>query len=949
MKEIENKTKGQLVKEIEQLKLKINKIQKDEEINKVIVNNTSDIITIASFSLNAKYLFVSPSMKQVLGYEQEELIGTPILQLIHPADQRIMVRLLKKYLSLIVKKIIKIGDPNVHENLEFRIKNKVGEWRYMQSTVNFVGKSFLTVSRDITKQKELEQNLRNGEYYLRTLFNSMKDIVIVIDNNGKYLSLAPTSPELMFRPSEHLVGKTLHEIFSKAEADVFLAFIRKCLDKDETISFEYPLTTGKKVRWFEGTASPKTKDTVLYIAKDITERKLAELDSEVARMRLEESERKFRELYERSGDAILIIQNGRFVDCNQTTINLLNYNSKDDILNLHPSKLSPEFQNDGRNSVEKADELMREALEKGSIRFEWEHLKSDGSIIPLEVLLTSISNEPGNKVMHVVWRDITNRRKALNDLIENEIKFRTITNQSSEGVTLADMNGNYVFVNPAFCQMSGYSMEELLNLNISDMIYDINAIPNINEVLKKKQGISTVVELKRKDNTTYTTEIEAKQISINNNMMILGTIRDITPWLEAENNLKIFNDNLSAQNEEFETMNEELRDNMREIQDINEKLRLSKKKAEESDQLKSAFLANMSHEIRTPMNGILGFASLLTIPDLSSKEIGEYARIIEESGGRLLNIINDLIDISKIEAGQVEVKYGRCNINSQIDYLYTFFKPESNTKGLKLLMMKTLSEDNACIETDCNKLNAILINLIKNSIKYTHEGSVEFGYKVKGDFIEFFVKDTGIGIPEDRLGAIFERFVQADIKDEKVYEGAGLGLSITQAYVGLLGGKIWVESKVNIGSRFYFTIPFKQSEEELQVNADNNLIKKELYNKKLKILIAEDDEFADNYLTVVLEEFSREILHSKTGRETIDLCRNNEDIDLIMMDIKMPDIDGYNATKQIREFNKNVIIIAQTAYAMAKDEEKALAAGCNDYISKPIIKEELVKKIAKFF
>jgi len=949
MKKTENISKDQLIGEIEQLKLKIREINRNKEINQIIADNTSDIIALISFNLKAEYLYVSPSVKHVLGYEPEELVGTSFFRMAHPSDKDLLVVLLKKYLNLIVKKIIITGDPTVFEKVEFRIKNKAGEWRHVQSTINFVEKNLLAVTRDITKQKELERSLREGEFYLRTLFNSMKDLVFIVDYNGKFVSLAPTSPDLMFKSPEEVEGKILHEVFPKTEADVFLAFVRRCLEENKTISFEYPLTIKKKQRWFEGTATPKTNDTILYIARDITARKLAELESEANRKSLEESERRFRELFESSGDAILILENGRFVECNQAAVKLMGYKNKDDILNLQPSQVSPELQSDGRNSVDKAKEMISITFEKGTHRFEWEHVKGDGSIFPVEVLLTSISNEPDNKILHVVWRDITDRRKAMNDLLENENKFRTITNQSSEGVTLAEMNGDYIFVNPAFCEMSGFSMQELLKLSMFDMLLDVNTIPDLKETIKQWQGNPTIINLKRKDQTQYTVEVLTKQISIENRNMVLCTIRDITLWLDAEKQLKILNDNLSSQNEEFEIVNEELRQKVEEIQEMNEKLRLSKEKAEESDKLKSAFLANMSHEIRTPMNGILGFASLLKRPNLSNKEISEYVDIIDISGSRLLNIINDLIDISKIEAGQVEINYSRCDISSLLEYLYNFFKPESNKKGLDISFVKPLSDEKVFIETDSNKLNAILINLIKNSIKYTHEGSIEFGYFQKGNELEFFIRDTGIGIPEDRLTAIFERFIQADIQDEKVYEGAGLGLSITKAYIEMLGGKIWVESKENIGSQFYFTIPLKDVEEKVMVQSDRGDITEVLPIKKLKVLIAEDDEYADNYLTIIMKEFSREILHAETGRQAVELCRNNKDVDLIMMDIKMPDIDGYNATKQIREFNENVIIIAQTAYAIEGDREKALDAGCNDYISKPIIKEKLESKIMSWF
>ena len=234
----------------------------------------------------------------------------------------------------------------------------------------------------------------------------------------------------------------------------------------------------------------------------------------------------------------------------------------------------------------------------------------------------------------------------------------------------------------------------------------------------------------------------------------------------------------------------------------------AKQHAEESDRLKSAFLANMSHEIRTPMNGILGFADLLKKPKLNNDKQQQYIGIIQKSGARMLNILNDIIDISKIEAGLMKLDVKESNINEQIEYIYTFFKPEVEAKGMKLTIKTTLSAQEAIIKTDREKVYAILTNLVKNAIKYSTKGTIEIGYKKEGENLVFYVKDEGVGIPKERQEAIFERFIQVDIEDKMAYEGAGLGLTITRAYLEILGGKIWVESEEGIGSTFYFTLPY---------------------------------------------------------------------------------------------------------------------------------------------
>jgi signal transduction histidine kinase/DNA-binding response OmpR family regulator len=399
---------------------------------------------------------------------------------------------------------------------------------------------------------------------------------------------------------------------------------------------------------------------------------------------------------------------------------------------------------------------------------------------------------------------------------------------------------------------------------------------------------------------------------------------------------------------------------------------LAKEKAEENERLKSAFLANMSHEIRTPMNGILGFAGLLKEPKLSGEEQQEYIGIIEKSGVRMLNIINDVIAISKVEAGQMKTFVSTTNINEQLEYIYNFFKPEVEQKGMHIVRKNSLTDSEVIIKTDKEKLYAILTNLVKNAIKFSDSGTIEIGYirREKARLVssttepksaslvsaptelEFFVKDSGVGIPKDRLEAIFDRFVQADVSDKRAFQGAGLGLSISKAYVEMLGGKIWVESDEGKGSAFYFTLPCNNEPEVVnpfigEIPFDNVENKPNPKIPGFKILIAEDDEISGILISMAIKTFGRNVLKTSTGTETVEVCRNNPDLDFVLMDIKMPEMDGYEATRQIRQFNNEVIIIAQTAYALTGDREKALEAGCNDYIAKPFGQSSLTALMKK--
>ena len=377
----------------------------------------------------------------------------------------------------------------------------------------------------------------------------------------------------------------------------------------------------------------------------------------------------------------------------------------------------------------------------------------------------------------------------------------------------------------------------------------------------------------------------------------------------------------------------------------------AKEKAEESDRLKSAFLANMSHEIRTPMNGILGFTELLLQPNLSGEKKDHYIKIVQQSGQRMLTTVNDIIEISKIQAKLVNIKLEKTNVCKHIIDLINFFKPEAEKKGIKLFIEELPPQESSILKTDGNKLDSILTNLVKNALKFTESGFIKVGCSVKDSMLEFYIEDTGSGISADRQNVIFNRFEQASTDNTISYEGTGLGLAIAKSYVEMLDGHIWLESEVGKGSKFFFNLPLefklkeKPSSDIKSVNSNEDIKESE----KLKILIVEDDIISTNLLSLIVKNIASEILKAKNGLEGVELCRENPDIDLILMDIKMPEMDGFEATKKIREFNNVVKIIAQTAIVFSGDRKKIMLAGFDDYMMKPIKKNELLKAIGKHF
>jgi signal transduction histidine kinase/CheY-like chemotaxis protein len=414
----------------------------------------------------------------------------------------------------------------------------------------------------------------------------------------------------------------------------------------------------------------------------------------------------------------------------------------------------------------------------------------------------------------------------------------------------------------------------------------------------------------------------------------------------------ITNDEIGILYEGFNTMLEQISNWEKERDKANDSLKKAKDKAEESDKLKSAFLANMSHEIRTPMNAIVGFADLLSEPDLTFIRRIEFIKHINNSSNALLALINDIIDISKIEASQLGIVKRECKINKILEELYISFREIKASQYNENIELRFSSLPYEVVTlTDAIRIRQILWNLIGNALKFTEMGYVEFGCSLnQQQMLQFFVKDTGIGLSEDQIPIIFDRFRKATYaNNSKLYRGAGLGLAISKSLVHLLGGEIWVTSVVDKGSIFYFTIPYQPVESNLNTSETMNKAVRKDYDWQNKvILIAEDEETNYRYLEEVLRKTKVKIIWAKDGKNAVELAKMNDNINLVLMDIKMPVMNGYDATKQIKLMYQQLPVISQTAYAMAGESEKSLEAGCDDYIAKPINGQRLLAMINKY-
>jgi len=636
-------------------------------------------------------------------------------------------------------------------------------------------------------------------------------------------------------------------------------------------------------------------------------------DLVIARDNAVKNEKASRNLFEKHTAVKLIIdpETGNIIDANKSAAIFYGW-SEETLKRMNISQIN-------NLPVDILKKEIKKVICREKTIFEFVHRKADGSLIDVEVFSSGI--QIGDKeFLHSIIHDISDKKKT-----EDKLKLlNRAIEASSASVVITDSEGNIIYINPRFAKLTGYSLKD---------------------VIGKKLRI-----------------LKSGKLSESEHIQLWNCIHSGEDWVGDYQNRKkngefyweksIVSPIMSSTGQLTHIVS--INDDITERKKILEELIAAKDKAEESDRLKSAFLANMSHEIRTPMNGILGFTDLLLNPDLNSEEKENYIHIVHQSGQRMLNTVNDIIEISKIEAGLVNLRNELIDVNNRVEELVQFFMPEAKKKGLKLIMEKLMPHEKKNLFTDKNKLDSILTNLIKNAIKYTESGSIQLGCELKDHIILFYIKDSGIGIPKARQKAIFNRFEQADIADNRAFQGSGLGLAIAKSYVEMLGGKIWVESEEGKGSIFYFTLPVTSNKGEKPIHDNGDEVSYDDKNTtsiktELKILIVEDDEPSIKYISVLINDFSKEIFFAKTGNQAIEIYQNNSDIDLIFMDIKLPGMNGYEATRRIREFNKNVVIIAQTAFALSGDKRKAIDAGCNDYISKPINKNKLQELIHKHF
>ncbi len=699
--------------------------------------------------------------------------------------------------------------------------------------------------------------------------------------------------------------------FTNSTGLVFLAFCLVCVAK----IVEFFVNAKKPVDYFQSDMFEAITMTLYQMLLVVLTYSLALMFSKHLLSDIEFEEEKFSTAFHTSTNAIVITRfpSGQIVEVNYGFQDTSGYQYSE-ISGKTIAEIKLWDREEDRKAILEELSITEKIREK-----ECRVRKKSGELI-IGLLSAEVITVSDEKYLLSTFKDITEQKNYAAVIQDERNLLRTLIDNLPDPVSIKDFEGRYIINNRAHMRMIGVDcQEEVLGKTAFDFFPENDAKAydeDDRKVMISGGKILDIVENVQHSETgkSYwhlTSKIPFPD-STGKSSRILTISHDITELKKAE-----------------------------------EELILARDKAEESDRLKTSFLHNISHEIRTPLNAIVGFSTLLGEPVHSDETRQSFIEVIKNSSDNLLAVVNDIIEVSNIEAGILKYKMSEINLNAVLENLYKQFRTKADQKGIKFRYETTLSDPNAYIQTDSTKLIEILLNLISNAFKFTSQGFIEFGYKLKNNYLEFYVSDSGVGIPEDQQNKIFERFYQVDNTITSLYEGTGLGLSISKGFIEFLGGEIRLTSEKGKGTDFYFTlpyVPFKPSDLNLEKPCEN---RKVFTNDKKSVLIAEDDE--NNYFLMVkfLSSLNVNIIRAINGEKTVEICRSGKDIDLVLMDIKMPVIDGYTALKRIRNILPSLPVIATTAYAFESDMERILNSGFDDYLSKPFSKKALLNIVRK--
>ncbi|MFO7674572.1 MAG: PAS domain S-box protein [Lutibacter sp.] len=929
---------------------------KKETENKIkaaynIINKSSSVAFLCENKHDFPIVFTSENSHNLFGYTHQEILAgnVKLYQLVYKDDREWVSKEFIKFLKN--KKLHELKLP------PFRIITKNGDIKWIRTNLDLVRNSadeithIQGISEDITEHKKADDLFFESNQRLKDQFNHTPLGSIIWDLDFNVLEWNNSAQRIFGYTSEEAKENNIKDLIIVPHLAPEMKEIREQIltQKSGHKSTNENITKSGKIitcDWYN-VALKDAKGKVIGIASlvdDITER----MNSKKL---LENSERKYRDIFEKAIDAVLILKDGFFVDCNDAALKMFGLD-KTTLFSIHPSKISPENQPDGASSFIKAEDMLRIAMENGSNRYRCNQQNINGHVFPTEVTLTRINEGDDGFTIHVVISDITER-------VKKEVLEDVLYNISKAALTINDFKEFSLFIRNELHKIIDTSNFYIALHNEETDMITTPVFVDDREFVEEFSAKNSLTGYVIKSKKPLILNQEAHQELIGKNMVsLIGQFAKIwigVPLFIQEKCIgaivvQSYEDE-NAYNKNDVQLLEFVADQISttiQRKKVENELNNALVQAQESDRLKSAFLANMSHEIRTPMNGIIGFSELCLDPNISKDKQREYANIVIKSSKRLLSIVNDILDISKIEAGAVNLHLENVNLNKLIDDLEIFYKPIAQENNLILTCERGLENYKSCVETDKVKLNQVLTNLLSNAFKFTDTGSVTFGYELIENKLQFYVKDTGIGVDDNLRNKIFDRFSQGNLDLSKQHKGTGLGLAITKKIVELFNGEIWLNSCEN-GTTIYFTIPYVKSKIPL-ISSVNEEQKPSIQvkNKEITILVAEDEEYNMMYINELFSTTNFKIMEANNGKKALELAQNHSEIQLVLMDIKMPVMDGNEAMKEIKKLRPSLPIIALSAFAMESDKTIALALGFDAYLTKPLDRKLLFEFIEKF-
>jgi len=791
------------------------------------------------------------------------------------------------------------------------------------------------------KQSELEyinakEKAEENEEKYRALYNNAPLSYQSLDENGCFIDINPMWLKTLGYTRSEVIGKWygdfLHPDYVEHFRTNFPAFKERGYISDIQFKLRKKENTFIYVS-FEGcigyTADGKFKQTYC-VFKDITEQKALENDLLIAKEKAEESEILKNKLVANIGDVIVIIDhegNNRYKSPNV-----------EKLFGWKPEELT------GRNAFEKIhpddieqarifiNSLLSEPNKNGTIEVRYRH--KNGNYVWIKFTGSNLLHDPVINGILGNYHDISERKNAEIELSKAREKANRYTEMILSSQSVANI-----------CSYSTNLIEADLDKSAWECSPEFYKIFGMDETYPHTiEGWAGFIHPDfRKEIVAYHESVVKNKTSFNKEYKIIRINDGAERWVHGTGEL-VYDEQGNPVR-----MHGAIQD-ITEIKKTEEDLIKAKEKAEEANRLKTKFLNNMSHEIRTPMNGIIGFSEMLDSPDLSEEKRRYYSKIVQNSSHQLLRIIDDILEISTLETKQEKLNETEFCLNDLLMELFSIFNLKTKQRNIPLYLKKALHDEQSFIFSDNSKLNKIISNLLENALKFTNEGYIEFGYFMEKENIILYVKDTGVGISPGNHEMIFERFSQEDKEISSKHGGLGLGLSICKENAQLLGGSITLESEKGKGSTFFVTIPRKP----LQItnnNAKESIKDTEKAGDRYTILIAEDEEVNFLFLEVLFETEREEnftLIHAKNGKEAVEICTSNSSINIVLMDIKMPIMNGHEAAQRIKQKFPQLPVIAQTAYSTEKDKQLALKYGCDDFISKPINKKILFGLINKY-